>query len=196
MIDIVHDIAGSYRELVEANSYPGNVVSLKKYIKNNTLDIPFQAATLLFVYMLLDSEVTFCVVGKEAEQASEFISKLTYAKRASLEEADYIFVLSTALDIEKIQAIKSSKAGTLVDPHNSATIICEAESVLSGETMTIVGPGIENEAQISMDFAAGWQKERVEKNLEFPMGIEMYFIDEKSKLLALPRTTIVKSEEN
>ena len=196
MIDIVHDIAGSYRELLQANSYPGQLGKFKKYIKNNSFETPFYEATLLFVYMLLDSEVTFCVIGEGSVDAQAYIAKLTYAKNAPPEEADYIFILSSAANNEIMDAIKHSKAGTLVDPHKSATIICEAKSVTEGKTMHIVGPGIKDTAEIMVDYAQGWEKVRGEKNSEFPLGIEMYFVDKKSKVLALPRTTIVKSEED
>lgn len=196
MIDIVHDIAGSYRELLEASSYPGRLGNLKKYIKKNTLETPFYETTLLFVYMLLDSEVTFCTVGKNAEHAENYMAKLTYAKKAPIEEADFIFILSSATDRQASDAIKNCKIGTLVDPHKSATIICEAKSVEEGVPIVITGPGIKDEGKINVKFAKGWIEARNDKNNEFPLGVEIYFTDKKSRVLALPRTTILKREEN
>ena len=170
MIDIVHDIAGSYRELLQANSYPGQLGNFKKYIKNNSFETPFYEATLLFVYMLLDSEVTFCAVGEGAIEAQEYIAKLTYAKNAPPEDADYIFILSCATDGEILDAIKCSKAGTLVDPHKSATIICEAKSVTEGKTMHIAGPGIKDTAEIMVDYAQGWGAGARQEKRRIPLG--------------------------
>lgn len=192
MINIVHDIVGSYRGLVEANSYPGEISSLSQYVKKNTIVTPFYSTTLLFVYMLLDSEVTFCVVGDKAEESSDMIAKLTYAKQQSLETADFIFILSSADDEQIKDAISKAKIGTLVNPHKSATLICEVESISEGQLITISGPGIKSEEFINLNYAQGWVTLRHEKNKEYPLGIEMYFVDVKNNILALPRTTQVK----
>jgi alpha-D-ribose 1-methylphosphonate 5-triphosphate synthase subunit PhnH len=195
MINIVHDVVGSYRQLIEANSYPGKINSFSQYIKKNTIITPFYHTTLLFVYMLLDSEVSFCVVGEKSEQSSKLISKLTYAKQTSVELADFIFILSSADDEQINDTIIKAKIGDLIDPHKSATLICEVESVTKGAGYTISGPGIKNEERMNIDFCKDWAQLRQEKNKEFPLGIEMYFVDENSDILALPRTTQMKGVE-
>lgn len=191
MINLVHDIVRSYRNLIDANSYPGDVYSFTEFIKNNSINVPFYKETLLFVYMLLDAEVTFAVIGDENNKACDLISQLTYAKTVDIEAADFIFILSKAEDDEKEKAIRNAKIGTLIDPHLSATIICEVKSVKDGKSETIYGPGIKGEKQIRISYE-NWNKVRYQKNLEYPLGIEMYFVDEDGDILALPRTTQVK----
>lgn len=195
MIDLVHDIANSYRLLIHANSYPGNVYSIQEFISNNSIDVPFFEPTLLFVYMLLDAEVTFAVVGDKDKEATHLISRLTFAKEIDIESADFIFILSTASETETEQAVKYAKIGTLIDPHNAATIICEVDSVTSGNEEILYGPGISGEKRVSLNMFKEWKKLRYKKNIEYPLGIEMYLIDKFGDILALPRTTQVKGCE-
>lgn len=191
MIDRVHDVAGSYRRLIDANSYPGDIYSIEKFYRNNSLEVPFYEGTLLFVYMLLDAEVTFSVVGENSTQVGEFISRMTYAKQVDSEEADFIFILSTATGDQIRGAIASSSGGTLEDPHLSASIIYEVRSVKDGKQEIISGPGIQKEKKIRLS-CGNWQEARYAKNIEYPLGIEIYFLDEDGDILALPRTTQVK----
>lgn len=193
MIDLVHDIGGSYRELVNANSYPGEVRSIAKYENKMTLELPFYKGIASFIYMLLDAEVTYAVVGNEEEgAASELISRLTYGKAVEVHQADFIFILSSASQMAKQSAFEQAKVGTLIDPHLSATLICEVDCVNKGRAYDLNGPGIYEINTIYLDFFEGWSKIRQVKNKEFPLGIDMIFIDEDSNLLALPRTTQLK----
>lgn len=196
MIDLVHDIVGSYRALVMANSYPGDVKQMNEYIKGNDIEVPFYQQTLLFIFMLLDAEVTFAVVGDYDDKAVDMISKLTYAKPVAMTQADFIFVLQSSTPTDVKRAIRNAKIGTLIDPHKSATLICEVESVVEGERLTLTGPGIKVSKDIHIEFIEDLPKYRYEKNKEYPLGIEMYFIDKDGRLMALPRTTQVKGCDN
>lgn len=195
MVDLVHDIAGSYRKLIDANSYPGRVYSVGEFAVNNTIEVHFFKSTLLFVYMLLDAEVTFAVVGDKDEKATQLISSLTFSSETDLESADFIFILNMASQIEKEEALNKAKIGTLINPHNSATILCEVESVTNGKEETLYGPGINGEKQVHLDVFNNWKNLRYEKNIEYPLGVEMYLIDSLGDILALPRTTQVKGCE-
>ncbi|MCD5414024.1 MAG: phosphonate C-P lyase system protein PhnH [Clostridiales bacterium] len=195
MIDLIHDVAYSYRKLVKANSYPGDIYSLTKSIKNNKLILPFYEATIIMVYMLLDAEVSYFVAGDVEGKASDLIARLTYAKSVSVSEADFIFVLASASNSEKDEALMEAKIGTLINPHLSATVICEVESVSQGEANLSSGPGIKGHKIIYMDYFDRWIDIRSKKNDEYPLGIEMYFLDKSSDLMALPRTTTVRGSE-
>lgn len=192
MFDLVHDIAGGYRELIDANSYPGEICSMKKYTKNMNLKSPFYKATAILMYMLIDAEVTFAVIGDVHNNAVEFVSGLTYGKQVGIEEADFIFILADASFNDKQRALEKAKVGTLIDPHISATIICEVESVNQGKVFYLDGPGINDLNTIYLDFFEGWSDIRQIKNKEFPLGIDMIFVDGDSNFIALPRTTKLK----
>jgi alpha-D-ribose 1-methylphosphonate 5-triphosphate synthase subunit PhnH len=139
--------------------------------------------------MLLDAEVTFHILGGETQNISRYINQLTYSKVVPLEEADFIYVLEGA-DSEEIEgAIIRCKIGDLVNPHLSATLIIEVEKISNHRDLVLSGPGIKGEKYISISGETDWVKLRAEKNIEYPLGIEMYFVDKNYNLLALPRTT-------
>lgn len=192
MIDLVHDVANVYRQLIKATGYPGDIVSIDAYSKNNLMEVPFSNHTLLFAYLLLDSEVTFHIVGDQTSHAVNKIMRLTYAKEATIESADYIFILLSASDEDITQCLESAKVGTLIDPHTSATLIIEVNSVTHGNAYTLHGPGINREKNLQINFLDTWHTIRAKKNEEYPLGIDLYFIDLKGDLLALPRTTQVE----
>lgn len=195
MIDFIHDIAGAYRELIYACSYPGEKVSVEKFCMGNTIETPMRTTTLLFALSLLDVEVTFAVVGEKKNQVAKFLKNLTYAKEVSYQDADFIFILKEAKEEEKIQAIQEAKIGTLTDPHCSATVLCEVESIEQGEVFLASGSGILEETVIEIEFFRGWDRQRQIKNKEFPLGIDFYLLDSKYQLIALPRTTKLKRRE-
>lgn len=191
MIDLVHDVAEAYRELVFANSYPGDVVNIEAYVKHNQIETELSDALLLMAFMLLDAEVTFCIIDDADKEIANLIKRMTYSKEASCEKADFIFIRNTATTGEKQQALKNAKVGTLVDPHLSATIICEVDGLMKGNHYQLSGPGIDNVKQVQIQGFEEWHQIRAEKNKEFPIGIEIYLIDSAEQLMALPRTTMV-----
>ncbi|MBN2221970.1 MAG: phosphonate C-P lyase system protein PhnH [Vallitaleaceae bacterium] len=188
MIDRIHDVAKAYRKLVHACSYPGEKVSLTEYSKKNELHFGLSDALVLFAYMLLDAEVNFSVVGEGSNEITHQLMNLTYSKRADYYEADFILITKDAQETEVEDALSKVKVGSLVDPHLSATVIYEIDSLDEGIPYEIKGPGIKDCHTIHLQTSVEWNRIRKEKNKEFPLGIDLYFIDKKNQLLALPRT--------
>lgn len=187
--DYVHDVQRAYRKLIDSISKPGTMVSL--YEESRKLDSVANCnrSILVLMLMLLDAEVTFHILGGETQNISRYINQLTYSKVVPLEEADFIYVLEGA-DSEEIEgAIIRCKIGDLVNPHLSATLIIEVEKISNHRDLVLSGPGIKGEKYISISGETDWVKLRAEKNIEYPLGIEMYFVDKNYNLLALPRTT-------
>ncbi|MGW8424243.1 phosphonate C-P lyase system protein PhnH [Peribacillus simplex] len=191
-LDVVHDIQTVYRKLVTATSRPGTLVVLEREAK--TLDVQMEclSSTILFARTVLDPEVTFKVIAKEGEAVSRMINQLTYSKPVDLPEADFIFILHDASEEQMREAINKAKVGNLFNPHESAMIILEVPDVTKGDSMILSGPGIQEESFISLPNVSAWLGVRNEKNIEFPLGIDMYFVDQQDRLIALPRTTQIK----
>src|SRR6056297_1322523 len=101
MIDLVHDVAESYRKIVDAFSRPGEIMSIGKYAEKNDIDSSFHDSTILLVYMFLDAEVNYKLIEKESDDSSDLISKLTYSNEAKLDSADYIFISLYAQEKDK-----------------------------------------------------------------------------------------------
>lgn len=195
MFDYIHDIASGYRILVEAISYPGTIYNVGNLAKKNSLNISCFDGVLLFAFMLLDQEVTFHIVGICHKEVSEQMARLTYSKTADIDSANFIFILKDATEAERNEAISRASIGTLVDPHLGATVILELPDIEGMNQYYFGGPGIEFEKEVKFSGFPEWDTIRRDKNKEFPLGIDMIFIDQKGMLLALPRTTIVKGRE-
>jgi alpha-D-ribose 1-methylphosphonate 5-triphosphate synthase subunit PhnH len=187
--DYVHDVQRAYRKLIDSISKPGTMVSL--YEESRKLDSVANCnrSILVLMLMLLDAEVTFHILGGETQNISRYINQLTYSKVVPLEEADFIYVLEGADSEELEGAIIRCKIGDLVNPHLSATLIIEVEKISNHRDLVLSGPGIKGEKYISISGETDWVRLRAEKNIEYPLGIEMYFVDKNYNLLALPRTT-------
>lgn len=120
------------------------------------------------------------------------INQLTYSKPVDLPEADFIFILHDASEEQMKEALDKAKVGNLLNPHESAMIILEVPDVTKGDSMILSGPGIQDESFLSLPNVSAWLAARNEKNMEFPLGIDMYFVDQQDRLIALPRTTQIR----
>ncbi|MED3786136.1 phosphonate C-P lyase system protein PhnH [Peribacillus frigoritolerans] len=191
-LDIVHDIQTVYRKLVTATSRPGTLVVLDREAR--TLDVQMEclSSTILLARTVLDPEVSFKVISKAEEAVSKMINQLTYSKPVDLPEADFIFILHDASEEQMKEALNKAKVGNLLNPHESAMIILEVPDVTKGDSMILSGPGIQDESFLSLPNVSAWLAARNEKNMEFPLGIDMYFVDQHDRLIALPRTTQIR----
>ncbi|MEC1523816.1 phosphonate C-P lyase system protein PhnH [Neobacillus niacini] len=190
-LDIVHDLQSVYRKMVDSTSRPGLISDLKKEAalieaEDNKGCTP---SLLLLAQTLFDQEVSFKVFSTQADTVTQTINQLTYAKPTETKNADYLLILQDAKKGSLEEAIINAKAGTLKNPHTSATIIVEVDSVTSGEALLLKGPGIHTTELIFLDLNENWLESRQEKNKEYPLGIDLIFIDQHHQLLSLPRTT-------
>jgi alpha-D-ribose 1-methylphosphonate 5-triphosphate synthase subunit PhnH len=192
MIDLVQDTAKSYRKLLDSFSRPGEIFSLANYTKNIDIEAPFFDSTFLIAYILLDGEVNYNIVNPKDKESKDLISQLTYSNSNSFGKSDYIFLTLDGSKELKKEAILESKIGSFENPHKSATIICEVENLFEGDSYILKGPGIKTQNKVQFNFLDDWLKLRNFKNKEFPLGIDMIFIDREDNLMSLPRTVETK----
>ncbi|MFO7888585.1 MAG: phosphonate C-P lyase system protein PhnH [Eubacteriales bacterium] len=195
MIDLVHDVAESYRKIVDAFSRPGEIMSIAKYAEKNDIDTYFYDSTIILIYMLLDAEVKYKLVEPESKDSTDLISKLTYSRESEMHKADYIFISLNTQEKDKIEALIKSKVGNLKDPHKSATLIFEVERFDKGKCYEISGPGILEKNKIYVDLFKNWDLLRNKKTKEFPLGIDILLVDKFHNIMAIPRTTILKGSD-
>ncbi|KJS21995.1 MAG: phosphonate metabolism protein PhnH [Clostridiaceae bacterium BRH_c20a] len=191
MFDHVHDSQKAYRKLVDSLAKPGTINSLKPESEKLDLSVNCNKSMLLLMLMLLDTEVTFQILSENSEKIAKYINQLTYAKTESLEKADFIFVLQDSAAEDFFTAIEGCKLGDLVNPHLSATLIIEVERITNEKQLILKGPGIKETNYAALSFAEDWVHYRAAKNAEYPLGVEIYFIDKEHNLLAIPRTTTI-----
>ncbi|MGM0903609.1 MAG: phosphonate C-P lyase system protein PhnH [Bacillota bacterium] len=190
-LDIVHDLQSVYRKMVDSTSRPGLISDLSKEAAlveaEDQKGCP--ASLLLVALTLLDQEVTFKVFSAQAEAVSKTINQFTYSKPTTTEQADYLMILQDAEKGSLEEAIRKAKSGTLNNPHDSALIIVETNSVTNGQIHLLKGPGIQKTKSAYLDMQEDWVQCRQNKNKEYPLGIDLLLIDQQHQLLSLPRTT-------
>jgi alpha-D-ribose 1-methylphosphonate 5-triphosphate synthase subunit PhnH len=186
--DPVHDIQKVFRKTVEAFSYPGRVIDLSPQADRLDFEsVNCPKAMLALGWMLLDADTTFSC--REAE-AARLLSLLSFARQRPCAEAQFVF--TDGLAPEFLGDLEAAMAGDLIDPHQSATVIAAAGLDGEGREYLLEGPGIESELRCRIGLAEGWRELRAERNREFPMGVDLILVDGQNRLMALPRTTLVR----
>jgi len=188
-LDFIHDIQTAYRSLLDSISRPGLISSIELQAKKVEFETGCLPSTAVLALMLLDTEVTFKVFSEREAEVSKILNQLTYAKATDAKQAEFIFVLQDARPGDLENALELAKSGDLINPHESATVIIETESVTKGEKIVLTGPGIKEESIAYVSLNANWLDSRAERNVEFPLGIDLILTDTKSDVLCLPRTT-------
>lgn len=194
-IDQVHDMQQVYRKLLHSMSRPGTISSIQDIAGRVDYKLPCYQATLLCLLTLLDAEVTFHILSDEKQELVEKISEYTLAKYAPINEADFVIVLHDDTESAIIQTIEHCKIGNLIDPQNSATWIIESPPIANGEELALTGPGIKHHAQLQVGFTPLMWQARNERTKEYPLGIDLIFVDDQAQLACVPRTTSVEMLE-
>ena len=188
--DMVFDVQKGFRKVVEAFSYPGDIVSLKDEIQYLDMDWSCYPSTILLMYMLLDTDTSFAIDSKDEKLAIQF-SKMTYGKKLAMDQAAFVFVTRNHTE-QLSDIIDQAYCGTLEDPHQGATLIVECDRLLKDGSLCLSGCGILGEKQVQVKLEDEWVEAREEKNHEFPLGIDMILTDAFGNVMALPRTTRIR----
>jgi len=191
-LDLVHDLQSAYRKVLFSMSRPGVVSNMGLEAAKVELSAPCYPGTLLLALMLLDTEVSFTIVSPQETSLTRLFRQLTYARATPCPEADFIFVLADARDQRMEEALATAKPGTINDPHRSATVIIEASKISSGKGLALSGPGIETEHLVEINTYGQWLKNRNEQVKEYPLGIDVIFLDAVGQVTCIPRTTTIE----
>lgn len=188
--DLVFDVQCAYRSVLKAMSYPGEIVSLAQESARIELDMQCYRASIVLMYTLLDADTSFHVESSDQHIASAF-AQMTYSKEESLEHSSFIFV--TASSTKSLDSIiKQAYEGSLEDPHRSATILVECDHIDTKAMYELTGCGIKDKTMLRIEHKHAWLDARADKNIEFPLGVDMLFVDKQANLVAIPRTTKIK----
>ncbi|MBD8004244.1 phosphonate C-P lyase system protein PhnH [Bacillus norwichensis] len=190
-IDLVHDIQKGFRTILHCMSRPGTIKSMEEFNDGIATFPEGLPATFITALTLLDREVSFALVGKQTKELGDMIAAYTMSVQESPSDAEYVFITKQATKEQITNVFQKIKMGTLVDPQQSATIILETE-FSNEEELTLEGPGIKTTAKLSIANYADWIEERQKTNKEYPLGIDMILVDERSNIACIPRTTVIK----
>jgi alpha-D-ribose 1-methylphosphonate 5-triphosphate synthase subunit PhnH len=172
-----------YRNLLDVMSKPGTVCTL-----DDTFTAHWPTGMLAIAATLIDHEVDFCVL--EDGQLAQNISDITQGGTTDIQEADFILVPGG----DSRGRIREAKTGLPEFPDQGATIIYQAETLSAdGDgSIQLQGPGIKETSTPSI---TGVPMEELsslsEINCQYPLGVDVIFIDSKNQVMAIPRSVQV-----
>lgn len=180
--DPVFDCQQVFKALMNALARPGVIFS----IQDNLKKLPPEHAPLVAAGLtLLDNWRTFAVWSCSA--LSGQLRELTYGLPSPLEEADYIF-LPLGCGAPCREVLARAKAGTLPEPHKSATILIALERLTGGPRSQLRGPGVDGSLEITLpEEGLAWLRARQELAFEFPCGVDLFFLTPQGDIMGAPR---------
>ena len=181
----------NYRSLLQALSRPGRIVRLE------ALDgMPPFGAAMAVAECLLDSEVSFCVIGNGGAQTLQAsIARATGARTESLGAADFVFVSG----ISSQGGVRVAKRGRAEVPEEGATLVYCMDSQPASAShrfrVRLTGPGIAAQRGIVSEMRGIPVEEFHELvivNAEYPLGVDVFFVRPSGDLMGLPRSTRIQ----
>ena len=180
--DTVFDSQQVFRCLLQAAARPGKLFTLP----------PFGCGPLEAVARtLLDHEVTFCTLGERADGVGDRVSRVTGARVAAVAETGFALVSGG----DSAGAVLGLERGTLEHPERGATAIYAVETLSDTGTLSLElsGPGVPATRTLGVTGLAAEEIRVIrDTRLEYPLGIDVYLIDDSGQVAGLPRSTQLK----
>jgi len=161
--------AEEFRKLLYAISYPGEIVNVKT-------SYPYLS--------ILNRGVLFY---GDSEEEIEFIRRCTEAIYTDAEKADYLIFQKEPDE----STLKKAKKGDLEFPENGATIFLKIDEIGRGTKILMKGPGIKDYVNVNLTVSKDFFETIREIN-DFPVGVDLFFIDRLGNMIAIPRSVEVK----
>jgi alpha-D-ribose 1-methylphosphonate 5-triphosphate synthase subunit PhnH len=170
-----------FRVLLHAVASPGELPRLP------AIDRPAYEAPL---HCLLDRDVAFAVVGRDAEKVERCLAEATGAPSVDPGGADFVLVLG---DDSRVQ-MQELKAGSLAEPEEAATALYVVDRLTESRSgplaLTLSGPGVAGTRTISVTGLARGELEGIRASRDrYPKGVDVLMVDRDGTVLGLPRST-------
>lgn len=199
--DMVHGTQRIYRHLLDCMAKPGVIRNIRGSFEMTAQDHGLSPVLAAVAFTLIDREVSFHLMCERSDDARKFLQWKTFSRHRPLPDADYVLIQRRLNGRDVREVMAQVKRGTLADPHLSATVILLVTHVSeaggdAGLVLHLRGPGIKGRRTCHVKgLLPEWLEERQSVNREFPLGIDIVLVTESGDMLALPRTTLIESEE-
>lgn len=164
-----------FRKLLQAMSFPGEIINLQQELKNAPCQLGILAT-------LLDRSVTWSDEDNLVNQRDRLLlqAQLTIIETANFIVKNAIFPPNNTF---------SPPLGNLENPEQGATLILVGKALEKGELkLKLSGAGIKETHQIYLEgFNIEWFIRRQQWVTHFPLGVDMILVT-TNHLMALPRT--------
>ncbi|MGL5191382.1 MAG: phosphonate C-P lyase system protein PhnH [Cetobacterium sp.] len=189
--DFVHDVQRIYRKLLDCTAKAGGINNIKNEIDRLEVHSTLSKELMAIAYTLLNIESRFYI---EDKKESEYVRLHTFASEEKIELSEFVFLDSNILNEEKvIKILEKMSIGTLEDPHEGATLILKVPKISEEGLLELRGPGIKHNKVLEVEgLGREFFEKRAEINSEFPLGVDILFLDEFGNMCSLPRTTKVE----
>ena len=186
--DAVFESQRVFRAVLDAMSEPGRVTTLQA---PPLAPAPLHPATVAIALALLDFETPVWLDG--AAETGEVTAHLRFHCGCPIVNAPARGRFAIVADAERMPDIGVFDAGTDEYPDRSATLIVQAERLVTGIGKRLTGPGIATAARLeAQGLSARFWKALRDNHGRFPRGVDV-LLTAGASLAALPRTTWVEN---
>ncbi|MDR3566341.1 MAG: phosphonate C-P lyase system protein PhnH [Negativicutes bacterium] len=189
--DKVFDTQKFYRIMLDVMARPGKIGLLPAVDLCPPSGLDVYAAGIAFT--LLDGETGFAVLPEENDW-QDYLRLNTGSGSKPVAGAEFIFA-NGKFNLPEINAVSR---GSLLSPEQGGTLIVQVDRVTEsgqGVKLTLTGPGIKDSSRMVI---AGFDPANLERvlslNQEFPLGVDVFFVDTAGNLAAMPRSSSVEWE--
>ncbi len=185
--DEVFDAQQHFRVLMESLARPGQLNRLSHVALKTPKGI--HQASALIGLALMNEDVTFHVPQEDSAMGAYFALHAR-ATQTSVEEADFVFITGNCPP----KYIEDVKVGQPSYPENSAFIIIDValireEPLPDGVVLQLEGPGVYRQKEMFVSAIEVELLEAIkEKNMEYPLGVDLFLTDENDGIIGIPRT--------
>ena len=200
----LHRAQRSFRQVLDAFARPGSVRAVEPDADDGVRPASLDGALCALARLFVDQAVTFAVADAESDTAARYLASETHARRASVDEADFVIVPGRADARVVSESIAHAKPGTPASPELGATVLLGCTHVapaLAADAALEAGrvlvpvtcPGVKDANRVVVD-RDSWFAARQEHCDEFPCGIDIALVDPAGNTVAIPRTSAVAIE--
>lgn len=184
--DRVYDTQKIYRQMLDAMARPGKICPLPELNLTSVAGLSKFATGMVFT--LLDSDTSIAVIPQN-EVWLDYFHLNTGAKVTTPAQAEFIIVNGR----DECKQILEINRGSLLSPETGSTVIIMVDRVAAdgpGMGLTLTGPGINGQMRLVITGVnpanlAGI----IDLNNEYPLGVDVFFVDEVGNLTAVPRSS-------
>ncbi len=183
----VHESQAIFRCLLAAFSRPGEVIHLPDTVASRI------TPCLAPLMALVSHDTPFSVVGTNAGELCEAMTRATFGRATTPDEAAFVAVLEGAvIDPHTV------RHGTDLRPDSGCQIAVAVDGALIASSdddafLSIVGPGVPGTRRIAIDAEASeidrlahFLARRIEQP---PRGFDTWLIDRRGAVVGVPRTS-------
>jgi alpha-D-ribose 1-methylphosphonate 5-triphosphate synthase subunit PhnH len=193
----VFDSQTTFRALLDSMSRPGSICQIPR-IAYKAPPRGFCPPALSILKTLCDHRVSFSL--GEAQSIPEWIRYLEVnlaAPYRALDTADYVLFDGAAYDA----GFARVKRGSLEYPESSTTALLFVSrlSLDSDKSegpvceLILAGPGVKDRARLSVTgLDPAYASERKALNRDFPLGVDLFFVDPEGHVAGVPRSSTVE----